>query len=582
MTDPRRMLPVLVPRPEERYAPFPLTDVQEAYWLGRSGFFDLGAVGTNIFMEFVMTGDESAVDDLEAATGILLDRHPMLRARMLPDGRQRILAQVPPFRIERRSLRGRSSASQASELDDLRRRLRLENAALDRWPLFEVVTCLEDDQRVRLLMRVDALIMDGKSRQAFVRELFQIADDRKLRLPPIECTYRDYALAWAELQDGESGRAAREYWTAKVAGLAPGPKLPLKREVEPGTFAPLETLSLKLLAADAWAGLKRRGVQAGVTPSAIAVAAFAEVLRGVGDPSRFTLSLIGSWRPPIHPQIDEVLGNFNTISLLAIDEKPASFRDGVIQLQRQIMADLNQAGYSGLRALRQLNRRHRTGSATAVPVLFNSLLYHIAPGSKRAPARAASARRRRCVTASMCIPQAVLIPTVAERGDGTLECVWQSTTSLFAPGYMEGLATAYRQGLERLAADEAAWDGAARASVQVPSVSPRATPVIQDGPGLPDVSGTVPSGDLVTRLRDLWADTLGGPPAPGCDFHDQGGDSLRAVQLLLRVEQSFARRLPSDMLRRPLTIASLAAALQRASPAIDEPAACEGEQAAAS
>jgi acyl carrier protein len=574
MTDARRLLPVLVPRPEERYAPFPLTDVQEAYWLGRSGFFDLGAVGTNIFMEYALTGDEAIVDAVEVAVGILLDRHPMLRARLLSDARQKILAQVPPFRVERRTLRGRSAESQAAELDELRHRLRLEKTPLDRWPLFDVVACLEDDQHVRLFMRIDALIMDGKSRQSFVRELFQLADDPKRRLPPLECTYRDYALAWADLQDGESGREARDYWMAKVARLAPGPRLPLERSIDPETLAPLETLSVKALSADAWARLKQRGVEAGVTPSAIVVAAFADVLRAVSDEGRFTLSLIGSWRPRIHPQIDDVLGNFNTISLLSVDDEAESFREGVIQLQRQIMVDLNHAGYSGLRALRQLNRRLRTGAATAVPVLFNSLLYHIAPGIRRPPAPAAAAaatkaRRRRCLTASMCIPQAVLIPTAAERGDGTLECVWQSTASLFAPGYMEGLAAAYQQHLERLAADDAAWGTAPRASLRVPAATGRLDAgrdaLDRDTEGV-DADEDAWSDDLVMRLRALWADVLGGPPRPGQDFYAQGGDSLRAVQLLLRVEASFDRRLPSDMLRRPLTIASLAAALERAVP----------------
>src|SRR3712207_7707497 len=34
-----------------RSDPFPLTDVQQNYWAGRSGFFDLGAVGTNFYHE---------------------------------------------------------------------------------------------------------------------------------------------------------------------------------------------------------------------------------------------------------------------------------------------------------------------------------------------------------------------------------------------------------------------------------------------------------------------------------------------------------------------------------------------------
>ena len=35
-------------RGELRYEAFPLTDIQQAYWLGRSGVFELGEVGARL------------------------------------------------------------------------------------------------------------------------------------------------------------------------------------------------------------------------------------------------------------------------------------------------------------------------------------------------------------------------------------------------------------------------------------------------------------------------------------------------------------------------------------------------------
>ena len=35
-------LPAIVPAPESRYEPFPLTDMQHAFWIGRSGILELG------------------------------------------------------------------------------------------------------------------------------------------------------------------------------------------------------------------------------------------------------------------------------------------------------------------------------------------------------------------------------------------------------------------------------------------------------------------------------------------------------------------------------------------------------------
>ena len=45
------VLPLLVPDKGKRYEPFPLTDVQQAYWLGRSDVFDLGGVSYIQFLD---------------------------------------------------------------------------------------------------------------------------------------------------------------------------------------------------------------------------------------------------------------------------------------------------------------------------------------------------------------------------------------------------------------------------------------------------------------------------------------------------------------------------------------------------
>ncbi|MCB0214689.1 MAG: AMP-binding protein, partial [Anaerolineae bacterium] len=48
---PPAALPELIPIPEMRYKPFPLTEVQRAYWLGRSEAFELGRVATHAYVE---------------------------------------------------------------------------------------------------------------------------------------------------------------------------------------------------------------------------------------------------------------------------------------------------------------------------------------------------------------------------------------------------------------------------------------------------------------------------------------------------------------------------------------------------
>src|SRR2546430_2399831 len=43
--DPAVSLPQVVSAPDQQHLPFPTTDVQQAYWIGRYATFELGSVG---------------------------------------------------------------------------------------------------------------------------------------------------------------------------------------------------------------------------------------------------------------------------------------------------------------------------------------------------------------------------------------------------------------------------------------------------------------------------------------------------------------------------------------------------------
>ena len=78
------------------HEPFPLTPVQEAYWFGRQRLVALGDVACHVYVELRLR--QLDVERMTQAWRIVIDRHPMLRAVIAPDGTQRILNDVPPFR----------------------------------------------------------------------------------------------------------------------------------------------------------------------------------------------------------------------------------------------------------------------------------------------------------------------------------------------------------------------------------------------------------------------------------------------------------------------------------------------------
>lgn len=79
-----------------RYKPFPLTDVQYAYWIGRSGLYELGNVATHCYFE--LDTEKLDIKKAEKAWNTLIKRHGMMRVIIRPDGTQEILESVPTIR----------------------------------------------------------------------------------------------------------------------------------------------------------------------------------------------------------------------------------------------------------------------------------------------------------------------------------------------------------------------------------------------------------------------------------------------------------------------------------------------------
>src|SRR5205807_2183639 len=149
----------------------------------------------------------------------------------------------------------------------------------------------------------------GRSRGVFLQQLLLHLGEPDL--PPLECSYRDYALAWGAFQESDECRRDRDYWLSRLLDLPPAPDLPLARPLDPGTPAFFVSRTVRLLEPDAWQRFKARAARAGLTPSGALAAAYIDILATWSASPRFTIVVEGSYRPPIHPQIGEIIGNFN-------------------------------------------------------------------------------------------------------------------------------------------------------------------------------------------------------------------------------------------------------------------------------
>jgi pyochelin synthetase len=434
-------------QPGARFDPFPLTDVQYAYLTGRGSTLPDGGVGCHGYGE--LRFDDLDAPRLEAAWQALIRRHDMLRMVAHKDGSQEVMAQAQPYRINVTDLRGQPEINIQDMLQSTRAQMDHRVYQAGEWPLFDLRVTQTHDFSI-LHFSLDFLIADFVSIDILLEELDQLYMDPASSLPALSITFRDFLLADRARRAGRQAERDRAYWWSRLAELPEAPDLPIR--VNRKSIPRFRRWQASLAAADWWR-LCERARQESLTPSAAVLAAFAEVVGRWSRKQRFTLNLTMLNRPQLHPEVWQLVGDFTSVELLAVDlSTPSAFRDRARALQQQLWADMDHSLYSGIDVMRELRQQQGSGLAVLFPVVFTSSV-----GAQRAPDPQVAGRGlSRLVGGISQTPQVWLDCQVAER-DGGLAVNWDVREGIFSDGLIDAMFGAFDDLIRRLAAG-AAWE----------------------------------------------------------------------------------------------------------------------------
>jgi pyochelin synthetase len=443
-------LPIIEPDFSRRYEPFPLTDIQQAHWVGRSSVFELGNVANHHYLEFEVSNLD--LSRLAAAWQKLIERHDMLRAIVLPTGEQQILEQVPAYEIATLDLRGLEKTEVEAQLTVLREKLSHQVLPSQQWPWFDIRATYLDNQRIRIHISMDLLVVDAASIRIVFQEWNKLYQKPDLLLPPLDLSFRDYVINKNALQDLELIQQSQDYWFSRLDTLPPAPELPLAcfpSELKEYQFKRYRAE----LSPNIWQQLKQRGQNAGLTPSVILLAAFAEVLTVWSKNPHFIINLTVLERLPIHPQINQIVGDFTNTNLLAVDNSiPDTFIARALQIQQQLLQDLDHLQISGVEVLRELARRQKTGLTAAMPIVFSSVLGL----SSFTQGDLEFSFLGEIVYGISQTPQVSLDYQVTEQ-NGALIFNWDVVEELFPDGLLDDMFGAYCDLLQKLAKNDQVW-----------------------------------------------------------------------------------------------------------------------------
>ncbi|MEV8378998.1 condensation domain-containing protein [Kribbella sp. NPDC056861] len=493
--------------PARRHESFGPTEVQRAYFLGRSADFTLGGVGCHFYREYNVP--EIDTGRLAEAADLLVGRHEMLRAVFDANGDQRVLPEVPGFAVE--------EFGSFAGLRDALAETTFEPTA---WPLFRIGVG-RDGSRVRIGIGMDNLVADALSVMICHRELAALYEDPAVELPTTGLAFRDYVLALPS----EPSAAATAYWDRQLETLPPAPELPLATNPA-SVAAPRFRRRSMLVPGNRWQLLASAAQRYGVTQSGMLLTAYAEVLSRFSCRPDLTVNVTLFDRRDVHPEVNRTVGDFTSLVLVGFrPDTGESFLGRARRLQAELAGALDHREVSTLGLLRDLSRR--SGRADGgMPVVFTSALglsaLETGPGAD-------SEMLANPGWGLSQTPQVWLDHQVIERSgpDGiAVELVWDAVDELFPDGLLDTMFAAYQRLLEHLSVTE--WDA------ELPPAPARPTkPAASARPVLPvrEVSSVTHAAEAA--VIELWTELLDTPPV-GADgnFFALGGDSVAAIRFI--------------------------------------------------
>lgn len=346
---------------------FPLTELQQAYIIGRGNSLAGGGVGLQGYIEI-----ECAVLDLarfSQAWNDLVARHEMLRAVCDRIDGQRILEAVSSYAPSTVDCRGSGPEEAEATIAEIRATISHKVAPLEAWPQFEIVV-VTHDAGVRLCMRVDGTFIDLHSFGILARDFAALYRGMPAVPSPTGPGRRfaDHVELLQQERETKSYARSLDWWRQRLRSLPPAPQLPLRATVREAGVPRFDRRSCRVEGAR-WAKMQSLVAEAGCTRASFLLTAYAQVIARWSQSLQFTLNV------PIANRRDtrflETVGNFSSFTLLGFDfARPMTFAEQLRATQAEMMACLQHQAVAGMTLVRERLATAGALASATMPIVF--------------------------------------------------------------------------------------------------------------------------------------------------------------------------------------------------------------------
>lgn len=347
------------------FEPFTLTNVQQAYYLGRSSSFELGNICTHFYLEYQFNSLD--VELLEISFNQLIKRHLALRT-IFSDNHQQHLREYDPYKIAVHDL------YDIQELIAIRDQLSHKVYDPEKYPLFDILVSKFDGYYI-VHFSIDFLIADLNSLNILFDEWIKLYNNPNEELPGLNVHYRDYLLQYEKIRASELFKDAEKYWSAKINNYNFELNLPLVTSSSENKKPRFMRLS-KTIPNKIWDRLSHKAEQAGISVTAVLLAMYGRVLSYFSGQSHLCINLTLSHRLPLHRQVNEIIGEFTSLELFNYIDNSSDIIMKQLQATHEVLwEDIEHSLFDGIDFQRLIKRQKLIpANKILAPVVLTSFL----------------------------------------------------------------------------------------------------------------------------------------------------------------------------------------------------------------
>lgn len=359
-----------------QYEPFPLSDIQEAYFVGKKIGGEENKNGCHIYYEFEV--ENLDVVRLQNAWNVLVSHHNMLRDMIMPKGKQKIQQNFEEYKFQVYDMLEEETDAAGEKQNFVRERLSHKVYQTEDFPLYEIMITKRSDRISVVHFSMDEWIIDASSIAILFKQWYKLYYDSSYQLEELKLTYRDYIMAQKKFETSMKFKSDLDYWKNTFSDIDPKAFSYLKEGADKK-----RTRYYQKFPKEIWEAVNTYAQNKKVSPTSCLLAAFLTILNRQMEDKRYPVILTVLDRMGEHSDLQKVIGPFiTTLYYVEEDSEHISMEQKVMQVQKKLWEITDHRSASGIRILRELKKEKYLDTDFSVPIVFTSMISSVKETSK--------------------------------------------------------------------------------------------------------------------------------------------------------------------------------------------------------